>query len=167
MSVVVCKVLENGYEIAADSITVRGWTQSRGKNTSLSKLEEVNDMVIGSVGTAQEGVLFRMFAASRRPTTSDIPGILEFLSDFSDWKNKKIGEKGIDNSYIIGLDGKAFAIEAWLIEEIVTYEAIGAGKNFALAALYLGESAEKAVETAIELSVMCEAPIRLIRKVVE
>ena len=42
--------------------------------------------------------------------------------------------------------------------------AIGAGMSYALAALYLGHSAERAVETAIELSTMCEAPIIVIEK---
>jgi hypothetical protein len=36
--------------------------------------------------------------------------------------------------------------------------------NFALAALYLGNTAKRAVETAIELSIYCEAPILVIKK---
>jgi hypothetical protein len=36
--------------------------------------------------------------------------------------------------------------------------------SYALAALYLGHSAEEAVETAIELSTMCEEPILVIEK---
>jgi hypothetical protein len=88
-------------------------------------------------------------------------GMLEFLSEFSDWKNKKIGKSSIDNSYLIGYEGKVFSIEGWLVQEIVNYEAIGRGMDFALAAFYLGHSAEKAVETAIELSVFCEGPVQL------
>ena len=54
MSVVACRVTKEGYEIAADSITVRGHTQTRGQNTSHSKLFEVNDLVVGAVGSAEE-----------------------------------------------------------------------------------------------------------------
>ena len=42
---------------------------------------------------------------------------------------------------------------------IITYEAIGAGLDYALAALYLGHTVEDSVKTACELSVYCEQPI--------
>jgi len=46
------------------------------------------------------------------------------------------------------------------IQKVTSYMAIGAGQTYALAALYLGQTAEKAVETAIELSIYCAYPIR-------
>ena len=164
MSVVACKVTEHNIEIAADSITVRGYTQSRGQNTNHCKLFEINDMVIGSVGTAEETSLFRLFAATRRPAGASEYAILEFLSEFSEWKEKKINQAEITNGYIVIFEGKAFALDQWLVEEILTYEAIGAGMDFALTALYLGHSAFKAVETAIELSIFCEAPVITVNK---
>ena len=45
------------------------------------------------------------------------------------------------------------------ITEILTYHSIGAGDSFSLGALYLGHSAEEAVDAATELSAMCEKPI--------
>ncbi|MEM7348556.1 MAG: hypothetical protein AAF485_30380 [Chloroflexota bacterium] len=164
MSVVACKITENGYEIAADSITVRGYTQTKGQTTRHSKLFEINDMVVGSTGYAEEVSLFRLFVSTRKPSNPDEYSMLELLSDFSDWKSKKANDGDISNSYIIGFAGKVFAINHWLIEEVVKYEAIGAGEDFALAALHLGFSANEAVETAIELSVFCEGPVQLITK---
>ena len=162
MSVVACKITENGYQIAADSITVRGYTQTKGNNTKRSKLFEVNGMVIGCVGVAEESSLLRIFATTHRPSSATEEGLLEFLVEFFDWKNKKTNNGSIENSYLIGLEGKVFSIDEWLVEEITTYEAIGAGMDFALAALYLGHDAVKAIETAIELSVFCEGPVQLI-----
>ncbi len=164
MSVVVCKIIENEYQIAADSITIRGYTQTKGNNTSRSKLFEVNEMVVGSVGTAEESSLFHIFAKTHRLSDASEESLLEFLSEFSDWKNKKTAKGQIENAYLIGLDGKVFSVNEWLIETITTYEAIGAGMDFALAALYLGHDAKEAVETAIELSVFCEGPIQVVQK---
>lgn len=48
--------------------------------------------------------------------------------------------------------------------EMAADEAIGWGFDFALAALYLGHPVQKAVETAIELSVYCEGPIQAITR---
>ena len=130
MSVVVCKILENGFDIAADSITVRGSTQSKGQNTTRSKLFQVNDMIIGGVGRAEESSLLYLFAGTHRPQKAEELAILEFLAEFSDWKNKKVGKSSIDNSYILGFGGKLFAIDQWLVQEITTHEAIGAGQRF-------------------------------------
>jgi ATP-dependent protease HslVU (ClpYQ) peptidase subunit len=164
MSIVVCKITDTGYDLAADSITVRGYTQAKGQNINLSKLFEVNGLAVGTCGEAEEGSLFRLFAVTRKPAAPTESAVLEYLSEFSDWKNNKTGNADLENSYIIGFDGHAFAIERWLISEITQYEAIGAGMDFALAALYLGASAERAVEVAIELSIFCEAPVRVIHR---
>ncbi len=164
MSVIACRITETGYQLAADSITVRGHTQTRENNTGLSKLVEVNGLVIGSVGTAQECSLFYLFAKTRRPATASEEGLLEFLSEFADWKKKKTDSGEIENSYLIGFEGKVFSVEEWFIEQVEKHEAIGAGMDFALAALHLGHDARTAVATAIELSIYCEAPIQVVEK---
>lgn len=160
MSVIACRMTENGYEIAADSVKVRGWTQTKGDNTKFAKLFETNGMVIGSVGLASEVSIFRLFANTHKPGNATEAAILEMLAEFSEWiKNKTTSDYELENSYLIGFEGKMFRIDSWLVEEVTRYEAIGAGEDYALAALYLGHSAKDAVKTAIELSVYCEAPI--------
>lgn len=88
MSVVACKITDNGYEIAADSITVRGITQTKNQ-TDHVKLYETNGMVIGGVGSAEENSLMRLFAETHRPSGADEYSILDFLSEFIEWKKKK------------------------------------------------------------------------------
>ncbi|MGB1252144.1 MAG: hypothetical protein ACPG8W_16110 [Candidatus Promineifilaceae bacterium] len=163
MTVIVAKITKTGFEIASDSITTLGSTQSKGQNVSHNKLFEVNGMIIGGTGLAEESSLLRLFANSHRPNRADELAMIEFMCEFSDWKNKKVGKSGIHNHYFISFGGKVFAVKQWFISEVLTYDSIGAGRNFALAAMYLGHSAEKAVETAIELSTVCEAPIQLIK----
>ncbi len=167
MSVVACKITDSGYEIAADSITVRGITQTKNQ-TDHVKLYETNGMVIGGVGSAEENSLMRLFAETHRPSGADEYSILDFLSEFVEWKKKKTDNNStFRNSFMIGFQGCVFTAEQWHVHKINTYMAIGAGMSYALAALYLGHSAEKAVETAIELSTQCEAPILVIDKINE
>jgi len=159
MSIVCCKVSKNMIEVASDSISVRGYTQSKGQNIRLAKLTKVNNLIIGSVGLAQESVLMQLFCETHQIKSPDIDSILTFLSEFSDWKKGKIDNSNIDNSYIFVLKGKAFAIGGYLVSEITDYEAIGAGMDYALAAMYLGHGVKDAVKVACELSVYCEEPV--------
>ena len=56
----------------------------------------------------------------------------------------------------------AVRVEGFYVKEITDYMAIGAGMDFALAALYLGSSVKDAIKTACHLSILCEEPINLI-----
>jgi ATP-dependent protease HslVU (ClpYQ) peptidase subunit len=159
MSVVCCKVYEDRIEIAADSITVRGWTQSKGKNNDMSKLMVIDDIVIGGVGYSQEIVLMQLYCKTHKPRDNSQISIVEFLSEFSDWKKNKTDNGNIEGSYIIVFDGKAYVTFGFGVSEVTEYEAIGAGVDFALSALYLNNNVVKAIETACELSVYCEKPV--------
>jgi ATP-dependent protease HslVU (ClpYQ) peptidase subunit len=160
MSVVACRVTESGYEIAADSITVMGWTQSRGENVKHSKLFEVDGIVIGGVGLAEESVLMGIFCRTHKPADADTQSVVEFLVEFAEWKKDRTDNRDLENSFIFGLGGKAFSTCQYCVTEITKYDAIGAGMDYALAALHLGKDARSAVETAIELSIYCEGPVR-------
>ena len=164
MSVVACRILPNGFEIASDSITVRWATQSKGENTKFSKLFEINGLVIGSVGSAEEASLLQMYCKTRQPASSNEQDLLEFMSEFANWKKTKVSKSDITNHYLVGFEGKVFSIAGWFIQEVLTYEAIGAGMDYALAALYLENSAHDAVKVACELSIFCEEPIQVISK---
>ena len=157
MSIVCCRILKDKIEIASDSITVRGWTQSKGGK--LSKLFQENGLIVGAVGNADELALFNLFCKNHRPERSDESGIVGFLTEFCEWKNHKVDSKLLNNSYIIVCDGRAYCCEQFFVQEITTYQAIGAGMDFALAVLYLGHDVIAAVEAACELSVYCEKPV--------
>ena len=138
MSVVAIKVKKNKIVIGADSILVsHGTTQEKDK---LAKLNKINNMIIGDVGDAQEGALFLVYCKTRKPRESSVDALVEFMSEFQDWLKQKTGETKLNNEYIIILEGKAFLMEGFFIKEITDYTAIGAGMDFALSALYLGNS---------------------------
>ena len=157
MSIVCCRVKEKVIEIAADSITVRGYTQEKGKD-NYSKLCEVNGMIIGSVGLCSENGMLQIFASTRKPAAPSEDAILNFIAEFTEWKKKKTDKYELENHYIIAFEGKVFMINQFWVKEITSYEAIGAGMDYALSALYLGFDVTKAVEVACELSIYCEMP---------
>lgn len=164
MSVIACRVLPGGYEIAADSISVRGYTQRKGDHEAFGKLFEVNGLNVGGVGPSDEMSMLHVYAATRKPAAATEASLLEFLSEFASWKNDKIGEAGLNASYIIGYGLKLFAVQGWHVARVTSFEALGAGMDFALAALHLGGDVKQAVETAIELCVYCEGPVQVVRK---
>jgi len=159
MSVVAVKVTDKKITIGADSIIVNGWTQEKDK---AAKLFQVNDMVVGDVGDAQEGGLFQLFCKTRKPREASTDAMLEFLSEFQDWMRSKIDVSELNNQYILIFQKKAFLMEKFYIKEIKDYMAIGAGMDFALSALYLGNSVEESIKAACHLSVYCEEPINII-----
>jgi ATP-dependent protease HslVU (ClpYQ) peptidase subunit len=160
MSVVAVKVTEDKITIGADSIIAYGWTQEKDK---LAKLEEVNGMIIGSVGLAQEGALLRVYCRTRKPRSADDESIIDFMSEFQDWMKAKIDATEIENDYILVFDKKVFLMNGFYVKEITDYTAIGAGMDFALSALYLGNSVKQSIKSACHLSVYCEEPINIIK----
>lgn len=159
MSVVAVKVEKNKIIIGADSILVNGYTQEKDK---MAKLFQNEWGVVGDVGEAQEGALFQIYSKTRKPREASTEALTEFLFDFYSWKKEKTESTELVNDYIIVFDGKAFLVEKFYVKEIKDYMAIGAGMDFALAALYLGSSVEDAIKTACHLSILCEEPVNLI-----
>jgi len=159
MSVIAAKIEPTQIKLASDSILVRGWTQEK-KTGASAKLCFVNNMHIGAVGKCEESSLLKLFCITHRPERAEENAIVTFMAEFADWKKQRTNEYTLENVYILVIDKKVFQIESFFVAEIDTFTAIGAGQDFALAALYLGHSPKEAVQIACELSVMCEPPIK-------
>lgn len=168
MSVVATKVTEKEIIIASDSIRVFGWTQDKipGDSKAAKLYKTKNGVVVGGVGLAEHTGMLKLFLDTHLPKSMTEDALLEFFSEFQDWVRKKTGNSGYDfntNDFHLVWDGRAFHVSNYYIREITDFHTIGAGMDFALAALYLGRSVEQAVEAACELSVYCEEPINVIR----
>jgi len=159
MSVVACRVDGGRIEISADSIVVRGYTQDK-MPVNTGKLFALNGLIIGSVGLGSEHGMMQIFATTHKPAAPSCDAILSFLAEFAEWKKKLTDKYGIENQFLIAYQGHAFRSADLFINEIFDYDAIGAGEDYALAALYLGHDTVKAVETACELCIYCEKPIK-------
>ena len=157
MSVVAAKVYKDKIVMAADSIVIRGWSKETSQD--FVKINEINEMIVGCVGSAQEGSLMWHYMATHKPASATEKDILEFIVEFSRWKRKLIGDSSIENSYLIIYDGHLFHIEGMLVYEVKDYAAIGAGEDFSNAALYLEHSPKEAVKVACALSCYVAEPI--------
>lgn len=163
MSVVAVKIYDDKIQIAADSIVCSGCTNINHAK-KFSKLVEINDMIIGTVGTANEGSLMWLYMNTHKPNGSTEKDILEFVAEFSSWKTKYNDNNQINNSYILIYQNKVFSISGLFVTEIESYLAIGAGEDYALAALYLGHSPKEAVKVACDLCCYVAEPIIEIEK---
>ena len=157
MSVVAAKVYTDKVVIAADSIIVRGWSK---RNTNFAKIAEINGMIVGGCGEAQESSLLWRYMQTHQPESSSEKDVLEFIVEFAKWKRELIGDSTICNTYLMVFDGHLFEIESMFVHEVKDYIAIGAGEDFATAALHLGHSPRDAVKVACDLSCyVCEPVI--------
>ena len=155
MSVVAGKIYEDKLVVAADSIVVRGWSK---RTDNFSKLVSINDMIIGGTGSAEEISLLVHFAKTHRPETASERDVLEFIVEFSKWK-KDYGDAAINNEYMIACGGHLFRVSNMFVVEVHNYDAIGAGEDFANAALYLGHDAVDAVKVACNLCCFVAEPV--------
>ncbi len=158
MSVVAVKVYDDKIEMSADSIMIYGSRKELFYN-NFSKIANINDMIIGVTGTCEECGLMWIFAKNHRPTSATERDVLEFIAEFADWKRNRTGNSTIDCHYLLAYDGKAFIIQNYMVIEVDRYSSIGAGAEYALAALYLDKTAPEAVKVACDLSCYVSEPI--------
>lgn len=162
MSVVaVKKNKKGGFDIAADDIACSGWTVlSNADNKTFSKLQEINGVVIGGSGETEVITMLFMYARTNLIKNNELDSVFDWFKGFLDWRKKKTDKYGISgNFFIIVIDKKAFYFEDFLCVEVKENYAIGAGRDFALAALSLGHSAKESVEVACKLSTFCNEPV--------
>ena len=155
MSVVAAKVYGDRIQIAADSQGTYGY---KTKRNDMLKLDIINNMIIGGVGTAEETSLLFHFAKTHRPETATEKDVLNFFVEFMGWKKEYNGGQ-IDNSYLLVIDSHLFWIENLFIKEIKDYVAIGSGYPYAIAAMYLGHNPDEAVSVACHLDSYVGEPI--------
>lgn len=140
------------------------------ENIHYSKLMKVGNIIIGTAGGCDEaGLMFifadkvydneKLYTPGRRIQEFDV---LNFLFDFVAWKVEKTKQPPeIENDYLLGFkDGSIFYTNSWFVTKVLSYQVIGAGTDYAIAALSLGYSVERAVEVAIQHSVWCMGPVK-------
>lgn len=157
MSVVAARVYKDKIVMAADSIVVRGW--SKRTDHDIVKINEINGMIVGSTGYAQELSLMWQYMTTHKPAIATEKDVLAFVVEFSRWKRELIGNGSVDNTYLMAYDGHLFQIQDMLVYEVSEWSAVGAGEDFANAVLYLGNSPRDAVKVACELSCFVAEPI--------
>ena len=158
MSVVAVKIYENSIVMSADSIIIHG-PQDKAP-VGKGKIFDVNGMLIGSTGLASEGVYLSLFAENHTPLDSSERAFTEYMAEFCQWKYHTYGSPAeVENSYLIAYKDKCFYVNGYYVGEVNDFFAIGAGSEYAEAALYLGHSPQEAVKAACALCCMVAEPI--------
>ena len=161
MSVIAAKVYDNRIEIAADSIIMKDDL----KKTNFVKLRQYPNIVCGGCGGAEELSLFFEFMTTVQITTTvTTQTILNYMHDFSVYKQYYTGCTDVENCYLLVIDNKLFEVDGFFVQEITDYTAIGEGEPYALTALYLGQNPIDAVKTTCELC--CHVSLPVLYKVV-
>ncbi|WP_107357265.1 hypothetical protein [Rhodopseudomonas palustris] len=158
MSVVAVKKTGRGvFEIAADSIRISGWqTQEKDKN---AKLYDLGDVVFGTAGTCSVAGIFREFVENHKPKTNNEYGWTNLFAEFAKYMKEISSDLKQENAFLIVYRKRCWLVSGFYVREIKDFYAVGAGADFALAALHLGHGARRAVEIACDLSVYCERPV--------
>jgi len=161
MSIVAVKKYKDKIVIGADSIVVRYGTQDKRKDAKLFRVDE--DLIIGGSGFVKNLVLLKLFSQNHKIKTCDEDGIIEWFSEFQEWALKKDKSFSQDKTeFLVVFKNKVFDFFNYNVREVKKYEAIGAGMDYALTALYLEKSVAEAIEVSCELSIYCEKPINII-----
>lgn len=160
MTVIAARKTNDTITFASDSILVAGYLKATDKEVIYNKLFQQNDMVIGSTGTGYEGTMMELFSRNHRPVDGSRLSVIDFFVEFREWINKRDAGHSPENDYLIAYDKKLFRTYGGLdIYEVPEFEAVGAGEDFAKAALHLGHTPREAVEVACKLSIYCSEPI--------
>ena len=157
MSVIAVKVDERSIHIASDSQVSYGSTKRITGETP--KIQKTNGMIIGASGNCEETSLFLHFCSTHKPDGASEKALSDMLVEFSRWKKDRTGEHKIENNYIIVLDSKVFTVNGFYIKGVEDFDAIGSGRDFALAAMSLGFSPYCGVDTACKFNAWCGGEI--------
>lgn len=158
MSVVAVRVYDDGIHVASDSIITRGWTKQKDR---FVKMFQTKDMVVGSVGSAEEIGLFRIFLQTHNPKSASEDDLLTLFAEFHEWVYKRFDDRkyAFSNAWIVVVGTAAYYAHGYFVNRVLDYEAIGAGEDFALAAMAMGLSPTQAIQAACEHSVYCSLPV--------
>lgn len=154
MSVVAAKVYKDKIIMCADSIIVRGTSK---RNTNFSKIAKINDMIVGGVGYCEDISMMWHYMQTHKPASPTEKDVLTFFIEFTEWKNKMGLGTELNSEFLLIYKEHLFKTNGLFVHEIKDFVAIGAGEDFATAALYLGHSPKESVEVACKLSCyVCE-----------
>jgi ATP-dependent protease HslVU (ClpYQ) peptidase subunit len=152
MSIVAVKFEQDYITIAADSGDIWGDTVTVDPGNKLWKITPL--LFVGAVGPSSVGTMMKHYLTAHIPQDNTETEWLKFAKDF----RRYCIEHGLDStvaSFLVVYDGLVWRINGMHVVEIKTFDAIGAGRPYALAALQLGHDVEDAVNVACDLCIQC------------
>ncbi len=164
MSVVACRKTPEKIYLAADSQLSCGG----GKRPGLffEKITKIGKIVVGSVGTCSEVVLFLNYIKSNKLPKS-IAKLQLYMAEFYKWRdelNVKLNPEDKDAlsncRFMVITGGEAFCIENFFITHVIDFHAIGSGEDYAMGAMAHGANVREAVAIACKYNTDCGLPVQ-------
>lgn len=156
MTVIAARVMKDGIHFAADKQVTYGRQRVTSKEMKLGKLKQVNGMTIGGAGLTAQSQLFCHFAANHKPASANEFSVVEFILEFQNWMKAKDAAFVFHNDFLLAIDKKLFSIEGSMsVFEVPSFAAIGSGRDYALAAMHIGNIPSAAVKVAADLDICC------------
>ena len=156
MSVVAVKKYRDHIQIAADSIDIWGTTQEKDPKAKLFTLS--GDCILGCAGSSATALLVRHILLMHPPIENTSFGLLQTVKTMYE-KCRQYNLNLEDSSFLLVWRNRVWRIVGLDIKEVEHFDAIGKGRDFALAALHLRHTPEEACNVACELSTQCEGPV--------
>lgn len=160
MTVIAVRKYTDRIEMAADMQSTWGDC----KTLKSAKITKINEMYIGCAGDVSEASLLKIFARNHKPKTANDDDILDFFSEFAEWKEKKTKKYTIENHCLLVFKNKIFLIVGMSVRNVEDdFAAVGSGMFLALGAMELGASSAEAVEIAIKHDLHCGGQVKMIK----
>jgi ATP-dependent protease HslVU (ClpYQ) peptidase subunit len=159
MSVIAVKIDGDTIHIAADNADVWGDTVTQTGDKLWHIGGYYSGRVLGAVGSSAVGLLMKHFLThvdnTRLNTEAGwLDTALRFRQHCAGY-----GLNADDASFIVVENGKVWRLSGVHVTQVITHEAIGAGRPYALAALHLDHDVTDAVGVACDLNKQCARPI--------
>ena len=158
MSVVSAKVYNDKIVMAADSQVTR-YGQYKDTTGNFSKLQRVNDVIIGVSGNVEECSFLWHYMGTHKPAGNSVKDILDYMIEFSRWKKELTGSSSVNNTCLIAFGGKLFVVYGITVMEVKDFDSVGCGYMYANAAMHLGHTPREAVKVACDLDCFVGEPI--------
>jgi ATP-dependent protease HslVU (ClpYQ) peptidase subunit len=153
MTVAAVRKYKDKIIIAADSQTSWG---NVGKTLDTIKIIQEENFIAACAGSGMDSDLFRAYLRTHKPKAANENDLVDLLSEFVDWKNKRTGQSDISLQTLFIMDSRIFTIWNCGVEERKgEFAAIGCGMFLALGAMEIGADPIKAVEVAIKHDLYC------------
>jgi hypothetical protein len=159
MTVLVAQNTKNKIILAADTGAFYGQYHKihLDNHKGISKITQINDLVISSCGCSAELTNFLLFCNTRKPEGIKLIDIHRFFMSFGKWmKEEGVKEKNeVNNNYFLIFDKKLFHFSGGATKEILEddFETDGAGFKEAYMAMYLGKTPKEAIDLTVEMNI--------------
>jgi ATP-dependent protease HslVU (ClpYQ) peptidase subunit len=164
MSIVACKVTKDTIYLAADTQLTHGNEKRWG--LKYKKIRRVAGLVVCSVGACSEADLFCKYIEEHEfpHYKKDIPifmaDFFKYKESFHDKMKTKDEEDISECTFLVVFKNNVYLIADLFVAKVRDFIAIGSGEGYAIGAMAMGATVQKAVEITCKYVCACGLPVQ-------